>query len=290
MGSQPPAPSVAERRSTKIPSPAETPKPAPVMPKQGTIPPGDTPIPPVPLRQDSPRQKKAVIPDPAVPDEEPHFEPAHEKPPKKSRFSRAPDERPPDILSPPLKPSRSKMPLFAGAIVGVIVILLVLVVIVLPIISGSSGTTPAPTVPADTVIPETTATPATPSATHIATLVATKTQTPTTTPTPYSLVPGPTDTLPENQVLWFQVDKDSVSAAVTVIVTGPSRNVVKDVEVILTGSDGKQQTGHIKPSEKMDEITLLGTKGTDRVEVTVLFYSGETYKVIDKLLPFRSHG
>jgi len=104
-----------------------------------------------------------------------------------------------------------------------------------------------------------------------------------------SLVPGPTQALPNNQVLLFQVDKDSISGAVNVIVTGPSRNVVEDIEVRLTRSDGQVDISHIKPSQKVDEITIPGTKQTDRIEITVRFYSGDTYKVIDKLLYFRSH-
>ena len=65
--------------------------------------------------------------------------------------------------------------------------------------------------------------------------------------------------------------------------------MVDDIEVRLTRSDGQVDISHIKPSQKIDEIAIPGTKGTDRVEITVRFYSGETYKVIDKLLYFRSH-
>ena len=87
-------------------------------------------------------------------------------------------------------------------------------------------------------------------------------------------------------MLIFQVDKDAVSGAVTVTVTGPSRDIVKDIFVQLTRSDGQVLSGHINPNQKVNEITMPGSRSTDRVEVTVNFYSGDSYKVIDKTVDF----
>jgi len=82
------------------------------------------------------------------------------------------------------------------------------------------------------------------------------------------------------------VDKNPVNGDVTVIVTGPSRSVVKDIAVTLTRADGTVVTKHIIPDQKMNEVTLSGTRNSERVEVTVLFYSGIQYKVIDKIAEF----
>jgi hypothetical protein len=177
------------------------------------------------------------------------------------------------------------MPLIIGGVVGVVVLIVILLVVVMPMLSSPTGTSSGSLHPVVTVPPVTTSFTATLTATPQVTTV----QTPKITQTASPLLPGPTQTLPVNQVLYVTVDKDSVSGEVTVIATGPSRNVVDDIEILLTRSDGLQQTGHITPSQKVDEVTIPGTRGTDRIEVTVRFYSGATYKVIDKLLEIRSH-
>ncbi len=130
------------------------------------------------------------------------------------------------------------------------------------------------------------------SGSFIPSLIPATTSAATTSPTAgslstgNSLVPGPTQTLPPNQELFFQIDKDTISGDVTVTVSGPSRNVVNDIEVKLTRADGQVEIGYIQPNQKVNEVTLPGTRNTERVEVTVQFYSGEQYKVIDKLVAF----
>ena len=178
-------------------------------------------------------------------------------------------------------PASKNMMIIAGVFVVAIIVLAVFAV-VLPGMSGSPGT--KSTGNSNPVVTVTTpaASPTTPRVTIVYT---TK-----TTPAGASLVPGPTQTLPANQELFFQVDKDAVSGAVTVTVTGPSRNVVKDITVRLTRSDGEVTTGYITPNQKVNEVTMPGTRSTDRVEVTVNFYSGASYKVIDKIIEFQRRG
>jgi len=69
-------------------------------------------------------------------------------------------------------------------------------------------------------------------------------------------------------------------------VTGPSRMEVNDIEVTLTRADGQVITRDIFPGRKMNEVTLPGTRNPERVEVTVEFYSGDKYKVIDTIAGF----
>jgi hypothetical protein len=102
-----------------------------------------------------------------------------------------------------------------------------------------------------------------------------------------SLVPGPTDRLPNDIAVTFQVDKDAINGKITVMLTGgQGRTVIRDCLVTVTHPDGTMVTGVISPNKKVNEITLEGTKGTDRVEVLVTYYSGDQYKVIDQLMQF----
>ena len=279
-------PAAPERVVTKPPAPAVTPKPESPVIKKATAPPIPEPVKTATAREETPPKKILTIPRSApVPDEQP-AEPSPAKIRTLPRLTPEPDEGPVDILSPAPKTSPSKMPIIIGGIVGVVILLVIILVVVMPIFSSPPGTTSGSSNTVVTVTPVKTSYTATQTATPRVTTV----QTPKITQTTNPLIPGPTQALPSDQVLVFQVDKDSVSGAVSVMVTGPSRNVVDDIEVRLTRSDGQQQTGHMKPSQKVDEIIIPGSRGTDRVEVTVRFYSGETYKVIDKLLEFRSHG
>jgi hypothetical protein len=270
--------------ATKPPMPAVTPKPESTVPKKATTPPIPATV--APAQKETLPKKIPTIPKSVPEPDEPPAEPAPEKIRTLPRLTQVPDDGPVDILSPRPKASPSKMPVIIGGIVGVVVLLVIILVVVMPIFTHPGDTTLGSITPVVTGTPVKTTTTAIPTATPRVTTIPTSKITQTTNP----LVPGPTQTLPANQVLMFQTDKDSVSGAVTVTVTGPSRNVVSDIEVLLTRSDGKQQTGHIIPGQKVDEITLPGTRGTDRVEVTVRFYSGDTYKVIDKLLEFQRRG
>jgi hypothetical protein len=170
----------------------------------------------------------------------------------------------------------SKNTLIISGVVGLLVVIAVLVLVVLPMFAGSSsgsGTTTSPLSPfgftTGTTIP-----PSSASTTSSASSVSS------------TVTPGPTQTLPSIYTLLFQVDKNPVNGDVTVIVTGPSRSVVKDIAVTLTRADGTVVTKHIIPDQKMNEVTLSGTRNSERVEVTVLFYSGIQYKVIDKIAEF----
>ncbi len=101
----------------------------------------------------------------------------------------------------------------------------------------------------------------------------------------------PTQTLPDKTELNIQVEKSAVDGMVTVTLAGgPGIQVVKDIEVRLTRSDGQVQTGHIRPDANVLEVSLAGTKQTDRVEVFVTQFSGQRYRVMDQLLANRTRG
>ena len=105
------------------------------------------------------------------------------------------------------------------------------------------------------------------------------------------LMAGPTDPLPEGTQLFVQSDKDSLNAEVSVQFTGgPGQGLVKDNRVVLTRSDGTVTESKLDFSQRLSEVTLQGSRGTDRLQVIITMYSGATYTIVDKLMPYRVRG
>ena len=105
------------------------------------------------------------------------------------------------------------------------------------------------------------------------------------------LMAGPTDPLPEGTQLFVQSDKDSLNAEVSVQFTGgPGQGLVKENRVVLTRSDGTVTEGKLDFSQRLSEVTLQGSRGTDRLQVIITMYSGATYTIVDKLMPYRVRG
>jgi len=109
------------------------------------------------------------------------------------------------------------------------------------------------------------------------------------TPTPASraLVPLPTQLIPTGQKLYFQVQKNPVTSKISVIFAGSAgEGSIKSADIKVTHPDGSVTTGIILPLKGVTEITLDGSKETDRVEIIAKMSSGETYRVYDDLVPF----
>jgi hypothetical protein len=106
-----------------------------------------------------------------------------------------------------------------------------------------------------------------------------------------SLTPGPTQTLPSERSIDIQInDKDALDATISVIFAGGKGQVaVTSIEVRVTRSDGVVITENL-PAEKGAELKIQGTKGDDRIEVFVSFNDGTSYKIIDRILPYRTRG
>ena len=125
----------------------------------------------------------------------------------------------------------------------------------------------------------------------------TATPEPTTLPTPVpptkaSIVPGPTDALPQPWPLSFTVEKAGMYS--TTVIThfdgGKGLLYVLRMDVRVTHPDGTVVSGGIDKPKMGDIVELPGTSGTDRVEVMVTMASGLTYKVIDQQVPYKSLG
>jgi len=133
----------------------------------------------------------------------------------------------------------------------------------------------------------------------------TPTPTPTTLPTtvpvtatttaPPSLEPGPTVTSPPGMDTIVTVNRNPVSAFPDIIVTygGGSGNLLLQwLDIKVTRSDGIVETAQItRPASGTipmgSSVTLAGTSGSDRVEVTA-WYTGTPYKIYDDLVAAQS--
>jgi len=104
-----------------------------------------------------------------------------------------------------------------------------------------------------------------------------------------TMTTGPVVTLPVNTAVDVQVmQKDSVYSTVDVVFGGGNGQVlVSSCDVVFTRSDGTSETRKLKP-EKGKTVTFQGTKGTDRVEVSVTMKDGKTYKIVDQQVPYRT--
>lgn len=94
--------------------------------------------------------------------------------------------------------------------------------------------------------------------------------------------------LPRTGEVYVSVQqKDSAGHVVVRFEGGPGRSMVKDIEVRLTRADGSTERATMDPATEFPEVTLMGSKETDRVEVFVRLLSGKTYKIIDEPVMYR---
>jgi len=106
-----------------------------------------------------------------------------------------------------------------------------------------------------------------------------------------SLTPGPTQTLPSERSVDIQInDKDALDATISVIFAGgKGQAAVTSIEVRVTRPDGVVVTENLA-AEKGAELKIQGSKDEDRIEVFVSFNDGTSYKIIDRILPYRTRG
>ncbi len=188
------------------------------------------------------------------------------------------EEMPAGSGNPPKKGTGPHKALITGAIVVVLIVIAAVFFIGLPLLQSNpalAGQAPSPG-PVETPLPEQTALPATMPP-----------PVPTTTADPF--LPQPTEVIPKKQEVFFQVQKDPITAEITVIFAGgPGINSISSGDVRVTREDETVLTGSIKPSKGDTELTLEGSKGSDRVEVIARMYNGQTYRVFDDLLSYKA--
>jgi hypothetical protein len=104
------------------------------------------------------------------------------------------------------------------------------------------------------------------------------------------LTTEPTQTLAGDMELYVDVSKDDSNAMVTVQFNGgPGTGLVEDNQVTLTRSDGTIAEGKLNFNQRLSEVQLQGTRGTDRIQIVVTLYSGESRTIVDRLLPYRTY-
>jgi len=124
-------------------------------------------------------------------------------------------------------------------------------------------------------------------------------QTPNPTPvttTLATLTPGPTQSLPDAWGIDVQVasNGEAVDPQITVTCTGgKGLNVIPQLDVIVTRSDGVVETGSIKkPLYKGSSVSLRSTTKpgyVDRTEVWAYTPQGDKVKIFDAYVPFRTY-
>jgi hypothetical protein len=175
-----------------------------------------------------------------------------------------------DTKPPPAKPPTNKIIIIGGGI-GLIIILAVIFFIGLPLLTGTSiFTTTSNPAPAETTPIPTITTPAV-----------------KLTAASGALVPQPTQTIPTDQKIFFQVQKNPITSRILVIFTGSAgAGSISSADVKVTHPDGSISMGVILLLKGVNEITLAGSKEPDRVEIIAKMSTGETYRVFDDLVPF----
>ena len=107
----------------------------------------------------------------------------------------------------------------------------------------------------------------------------------TSAPASNALAPQPTQLVPLGQKLYFQVQKNPVTSKISVIFAGSAgEGSIRSADIKVTHKDGSVATGIILPLKGVTEITLEGSKETDRVEIIAQMSSGGTYRVYDQLV------
>ena len=135
---------------------------------------------------------------------------------------------------------------------------------------------------------------ATPTPAPVMTTVETEAPTPVPTATEDSVTPGPTQTLPEIWSIEVQVGSngEAINPEITTTLRGgKGMNVVPQIDVKITRSDGVVETGRItQPLHIGSSVVLAGTtQNNDRAEVWVVTPNNERVKIYDAYVPFRSY-
>lgn len=160
-------------------------------------------------------------------------------------------------------------------------VILPLILVLSLLVAGCTHTTSAPAAPAaapsPSSLPAVTAQPALPA-------------TPGTTTAPScSLKPGPTEQVPEDESISITVSRNTDTESPTISARlngGFGLGEVERMTMIVIRSDCVTKQDFRDAPDEGYTLTLMGTRKTDRVIVTLAMDSGKQYTVIDKDYPF----
>jgi hypothetical protein len=128
----------------------------------------------------------------------------------------------------------------------------------------------------------------TPTPTPVPTTKLTIPPTPVPT-TKASTEPGPTNTLPPQWPLSVTVEKSGLYSRtiITHFDGGKGLMYATRMDVRVTYPDGTVLTDGIPKPRMGDTVEILGSSGTDRVEVMMTMANGVIYKIIDQQMAFK---
>lgn len=191
------------------------------------------------------------------------------------------DEQPAGLKTRPAGRATGKVWIVAGAFILVLVLAGILLFLLPAFTAGSGPAVPGPEVPMENTTRQTPL-PVTGTAT-----VRTITPVPAVTAVS-SLVTLPTQEMPAGQKVYFLVDKNPVTAKIFVTFTGSAGSgSISSADVTVTHPDGAVATSVLLPLKGINEISLSGSRGADRVEIIAMMSTGEKYRVFDALVPYR---
>jgi hypothetical protein len=104
-----------------------------------------------------------------------------------------------------------------------------------------------------------------------------------------SNIPGPVDTLPPQWPLSVTVEKSGLYSRtiITHFDGGKGLMYTTRMDVRVTYPDGTVLTDGIAKPSMGDTVEILGSDGSDRVEVMVTMANGGIYKIIDQQMAFK---
>ncbi|MCP1714796.1 hypothetical protein J2T58_000641 [Methanocalculus alkaliphilus] len=122
------------------------------------------------------------------------------------------------------------------------------------------------------------------------------TPTPEITPVPTEpapaedlLVPGPLGTMPPGQDVQATISRDPLRTDIYVTFNGGrGMSAIVRLDATMYASDGRVEEQSMARPRMGESITFTGTRGTDRVKVTVLYNTGEVVVINDGLFEYRS--
>jgi hypothetical protein len=104
-----------------------------------------------------------------------------------------------------------------------------------------------------------------------------------------SLVPGPTQIIPEFEAVSVTVNRNTITENPTIVIAfdgGLGLGMVTQMNVTVIRSDCIREQQNRNNPAMGDTITLMGTTLTDRVIVVMTMTSGGQFTIIDKDYPF----
>jgi hypothetical protein len=120
--------------------------------------------------------------------------------------------------------------------------------------------------------------------------VTTTQQVPSPSPTPTcSLIPGPTQVVPDYESVSVTIQRNSITADPTISAIfngGQGLGMVQLMNVTVIRSDCITENDARDYPVMGETVTFMGTTKTDRVIVIVTMTSGDQYTIIDGLYPF----